>query len=106
MPKVLLQVSYTAEGAKGLQKDGGTKRRNAARGLVESLGGELEALYFAFGDCDVIAIADLPDTVSAAAASVALATSGAVSNKTTILFTPEEMDQAVTKSASYTPPGR
>jgi uncharacterized protein with GYD domain len=64
MPKYLLQVSYTAEGAKGLQKEGGTKRRKAAQGLVESLGGKLETLYFAFGDCDVIAIADMPDSVS------------------------------------------
>jgi uncharacterized protein with GYD domain len=106
MPKYLLQVSYTAEGAKGLQKDGGTKRRKAAQGLVESLGGKLETLYFAFGDCDVIAIADMPDSVSAAAASVALAASGAVSNKTVVLLTPDEMDQAVKKSASYNPPGR
>ena len=34
MPKYLLQVSYTAEGAKGLLKDGGTKRRAAAKTLV------------------------------------------------------------------------
>jgi uncharacterized protein with GYD domain len=106
MPKYLLQVSYTTEGAKGLQKDGGTKRRKAAQGLVESLGGKLETMYFAFGDCDVIVIADMPDSISAAAASVALATSGAVSNKTTVLLTAEDMDQAVAKSASYTPPGR
>jgi uncharacterized protein with GYD domain len=106
MPKYLLQVSYTPDGAKGLQKDGGTKRRKAAQALLESLGGKLETLYFAFGDCDVIAIADMPDSVSAAAASVALAASGAVSSKTVVLMTPEEMDQAVKKSASYTPPGR
>lgn len=41
MPKYLLQVSYTPEGAKGLQKDGGTKRRQAAKGLVESVGGKI-----------------------------------------------------------------
>src|SRR5687768_7875535 len=106
MAKYLLQVSYTAEGAKGLQKDDGTKRRKAAQGLVENVGGKLEAFYFAFGEVDVVAIVDLPDSVSAAAAAVVLATSGAVSNKTTVLLTPEDMDQAVTKSASYTPPGR
>ena len=106
MPKYLLQVSYTAEGAKGVQKDGGTKRRKAAQGLVESLGGKLETLYFAFGDCDVFAIADMPDNAAAAAASFALATSGSVTSKTTVLITPEEIDQAVKKSASYTPPGR
>lgn len=106
MPKYLLQVSYTTEGAKGLQKDGGTKRRQAAQALVESVGGKLEALYFAFGDCDVFAIADMPDGASAAAASVALATSGAVTSKTTVLLTPEEMDQAVKKAPKYTAPGR
>jgi len=106
MPKYPLNVSYTVEGAKGLQKDGGTKRRQAAQKLVESVGGKLETLYFAFGDCDVIAIADMPDATSAAAAAVALATSGAVTTTTTVLITPEEMDKAVKKSASYTPPGR
>ena len=106
MPKYLLKVSYTADGAKGLQKDGGTKRRKAAQGLVESVGGKLESLYFAFGDCDAIVIADMPDSASAAAASIALATSGAVTTTTTVLITPEEMDQAVKKSTSYTPPGR
>src|SRR5437762_5460988 len=70
MPKYLLQASYTSDGVKGLAKDGGTKRRAAAKALVESLGGKLEALYFAFGETDVFAIAELPD--NAAAASVSL----------------------------------
>ena len=46
MPKYLYQVSYTAEGAKGLLKEGGSKRKAAAEGLVKSLGGKLEAFYF------------------------------------------------------------
>ena len=106
MPKYLLNVSYTADGAKGLTKDGGTARRAAAARLVESLGGKLEALYFAFGDCDVFAIADMPDNASAAAASLTLGASGAVTSKTTVLLTPEEVDAAVKKQGTYTPPGR
>jgi uncharacterized protein with GYD domain len=106
MPKYLLQVSYTAEGARGLQKDGGTKRRKAAQGLIESVGGKMESLYFAFGGDDVICIVDMPDNAAAAAASLALSATGAVTSKTTVLITPEEMDQIVKKSASYTPPGR
>jgi uncharacterized protein with GYD domain len=106
MSKYLLEVAYTIEGAKGLQKDGGTKRRQAAQTLIESLGGKLESFYFAFGEHDAVVIADMPDSVSVAAASVALAASGAVSNKTTALLTPEEMDQAVKKTVSYTAPGR
>src|SRR5438094_9485656 len=91
MPKYLLQASYTAEGSKGLMKDGGTKRVSAARGLVESLGGKLESVYFAFGDTDVIAICDFPDSASAAAASLTIAGSGALSGKITVLLTPAEI---------------
>jgi uncharacterized protein with GYD domain len=106
MPKYLLQVSYTAEGVKGVIKDGGSKRREAARALVESLGGKLETLYFAFGSTDVFAIADLPDSVAAASASMAVAASGAASSSVTQLLTSEDIDQAAKKAPSYTAPGR
>ena len=106
MAKYLLQVTYTQEGAKGLQKDGGTKRRQAAQALLESVGGKLEAFYFAFGGSDAVVIADMPDNASAAAAALTLSVSGAVTGKTMVLITPEEMDQAVKKSPKYTAPGR
>ena len=106
MPKYLLQVSYTAEGARGVLKDGGTKRRAAAAAAIKSVGGKLETLYFAFGDCDVFAIADVPDAASMAAASLALAASGAVTSKTTVLVTPDEIDAAAKKTLKYTPPGK
>jgi uncharacterized protein with GYD domain len=105
MPKYLLQASYTAEGAKGLVKDGGSKRRTAAKTLVESLGGKMESFYFAFGKADVMAIADFPDGAAAAAASLAISASGAVTGRVTVLLTAEEIDQAVKKPATYTPPG-
>jgi uncharacterized protein with GYD domain len=106
MPKYLLQVSYTSEGAKGLLKDGGSKRRQAAKSLVEGLGGKLEAFYYAFGETDVYAIADLPDSASMAAAGIAIGASGGATGKTTLLLTPEDIDQAVKKPINYTAPGR
>jgi len=106
MAKYLLQGSYTAEGSKGLLKDGGSKRRAAAKTLVESLGGKIECLYFAFGETDVVAIVDMPDSASAAAASLTIGASGGVTGKLTVLLTAEEIDQAAKKSATYTPPGR
>jgi uncharacterized protein with GYD domain len=106
MPKYLLRASYSAEGSKGLLKDGGTKRQSAARTLVESLGGKLEMLYFAFGDTDVVAIVDLPDNATAAAASLTIAGTGALAGTITVLLTPEEIDQAARKSPTYTAPGR
>ena len=106
MAKYLLEVSYTVEGTKGVLKDGGSKRRKVAQSLIESVGGKMEAFYFAFGENDVVVLADLPDNVSAAALSMTLAASGAVAGKSTVLLTPEEIDQATKKSISYTPPGR
>ena len=106
MPKYLIHASYTADGAKGLLKDGGTKRRQAAEAALKSAGGTLEAFYFAFGDSDAVIIVDAPDHATIAGASIAINASGAVATKTTVLMTPEEVDQAVKKSVAYTPPGR
>jgi uncharacterized protein with GYD domain len=106
MPKYLLEASYSAEGAKGLLKDGGSKRRKAAEDAVKAVGGKLEAFYFAFGEHDAYVIADIPDHASAAAVSLAVNASGAVAAKTTVLLTPEEVDKASKKSVSYTAPGR
>ncbi len=49
MLKYLFQASYTAEGAKGLLKDGGSKRVRAAKTAAKAVGGKVDALYFAFG---------------------------------------------------------
>ena len=106
MPKYLLHAKYNAEGARGLLKDGGTKRKKAAEDLVKGLGGKLEAFYFAFGDDDAYVIVDAPDNATMAAASLAVGSSGLVSTRTTVLFTAEEMDQAVKKSPKYTAPGK
>jgi uncharacterized protein with GYD domain len=70
------------------------------------LGGRLESMYFAFGDTDAIVIADMPDHASVAAISLALAASGGATSTTTVLMTPEEMDQATRKSPAYRPPGQ
>ena len=56
MAKYLLKASYTAEGAKGVLKDGGTKRREAAQKAIESVGGSVDAFYFAFGSDDAVAM--------------------------------------------------
>jgi uncharacterized protein with GYD domain len=105
MPKYLLQVSYNADGTKGLIKDGGSKRRAAAQQVVQSAGGKVESFYFAFGEYDAYVIVEAPDAISVAAASLAVNASGAVTIKTTVLLTPEEMDAAAKKTVSYKPPG-
>jgi uncharacterized protein with GYD domain len=105
MAKYLVSASYTAEGAKGLLKDGGTKRRQAAEEAVKSVGGKLEAFYFAFGESDAFIIVDAPDHATIAATSLAINASGAVRTKTVVLLTPEEIDQAIKKGTTYRAPG-
>jgi hypothetical protein len=56
MPKYLAMASYTSEGIKGLNKVGGTARRAVVEKLLKSLGGHLEAFYFAFGENDAYLI--------------------------------------------------
>ena len=105
MAKYLFTGSYTAEGAMGLKKDGGTARRDLVAKMLKKNGGKLEAFYFAFGAADVCGILELPDTVSALAMSMAINASGAVRLSITPLITPAEMDQACKKSVGYRAPG-
>jgi uncharacterized protein with GYD domain len=105
MPKYLVSVSYSPEGAKGLRQDGGTKRREVAGHAVASVGGTIDAFYFCFGEQDAIIIADLPDAASAAAVSLAVSSTGAARLTTTPLITVEEMDKAAGKKTAYKAPG-
>jgi uncharacterized protein with GYD domain len=106
MPKYLFQGSYAPEGTKGLIKEGGTQRRTNLDELLKKLGGRLEAFYYAFGESDVIGIAELPDNVTTTAVALAINASGLVQVKTTVLMTPEEVDRAIKITISYRPPGR
>ena len=106
MPKYLFTAKYNVEGMKGVMKEGGSKRRDAAAQAVASGGGKLESMYFAFGDDDVCGVVEFPDNVSAAAVSAAINSSGTTTIKLTPLMTVEEMDQASKKAVSYRGPGK
>ena len=69
MPKFLIEATYTAEGLRGLAKDKASGRQAVVKEALASLGGKLEATYFALGDADVYVLCDCPDHVSAAALS-------------------------------------
>jgi uncharacterized protein with GYD domain len=105
MPKFLLRASYTHSGAQGLIKDGGTKRAEVVRAAAASVGGSVEAQYWAFGEDDYFGIFDLPSNAAAAALSLAVAATGAVGTKTTVLMTAADVDEAVKLHPSYRPPG-
>lgn len=105
MAKFLISASYTAEGTKGLLKDGGSGRRAAVQKTLDALGGKLDSFHFAFGKTDAYVICDVPDNVSGIALSLAVNGSGVVHATTTPLITVEEMDAACKKSTGYRAPG-
>jgi uncharacterized protein with GYD domain len=104
MPKFLFEASYTLGGARGVQSAGGSSRREAVAEVAESLGGQLEAFYFAFGDHDAYVIVDLPDNESATAVALTVNAAGGATVKTVVLLTPEEVDAAAQRSVPYQPP--
>jgi uncharacterized protein with GYD domain len=105
MPTYLWQISYTTNGAKGLLSEGGTSRRDAITEMVESVGGHVQACYFAFGATDLYVIGDVPDEVAAASLSLRTAIAGGARSQTVALLTPEQLDEATHREATYRPPG-
>lgn len=76
-------------------------REQAIRPVIEKLGGKLIGYWFAFGECDAVVIVQMPDNVSAAAASLAATAGGAISSlKTTVLMSVDESMQAMRKAGA------
>jgi uncharacterized protein with GYD domain len=106
MPKYMIEATYSPDGLKGVIAKGGSSRREAIQAMADSLGGSVEALYFAFGGSDIFIVVDMPDNVSTAAVVMTVGASGSLANaRTTVLLTPEEVDAAAQKSVEYSPPG-
>ena len=86
----MIQAAYNTDGWKGLIAHP-QDRIEAIRPALEQLDGTVVAGWLAFGEYDIVAIAELPTNVSAAAFSMAVAAGGTVKSfKTTPLMTMEE----------------
>ena len=110
MPLYMYRVGYTAESwAAQVQKP--TNREEAIRPAVRALGGKILSFYYAFGEDDVILIAQFPDNKAAAAMALAADSGGALTHITTTpLMTVAEgmsaMRQAKKATGRYTPPSK
>jgi uncharacterized protein with GYD domain len=107
MALYMIQFSYSSGAVADLVKNP-SDRAAVVRAWAESMGGRVESFYFAFGKYDGIAITEVPDNVTMAAISMAVAASGAFKSfHTTVLLTPEESTEAMRKAGTlnYRPPG-
>ncbi|MFF3455407.1 GYD domain-containing protein [Streptomyces sp. NPDC002730] len=105
MSKYLVRARLTVDGLKGLLKEGGTARREVVERMVQSLGGQLESMYWAFGEEDIYVTVDLPNNASAAALGLVVSAAGGVRTSMVVLLTPEEIDEAVRQKVDYRAPG-
>jgi uncharacterized protein with GYD domain len=108
MPRYITFFSYTPDSAKSLIERP-SDRTAAARALVESVGGTLEAFYWMQGKHDGLLIGNLPDGVAAGALSVAVGASGALSDVETHQIFDGDEQAAIVKAAAaaraaYKPP--
>lgn len=99
MPHYLIQVAYNDQAWQALIKNP-VNRIEAVRPAIENLGGKLQEGWFAFGDYDIVCIAEMPDNVAAAAIAIAFAGGGACrSVKTTPLMSTAEALEALKKAS-------
>src|SRR3970282_2453443 len=108
MAYFLLQGAYTTESWKSLINNP-ENRLKLVSPVVEKMGGKIESAFFSFGEYDVFVILNMPDNVSAAAFSLAVAAAGTYkSSKTTPLLTMEEGIESMKKAgqSGYRPPGK
>ena len=108
MAKYITFFSYSAEAVKAMIHHP-SDRSAAARALVESLGGTLEAFYWMQGQHDGFLIAELPDSVSGTALVAAAGSTGAISNlESHELFDHDQQAEIVAAAKialeAYTPP--
>jgi uncharacterized protein with GYD domain len=100
MAQYLFQIAYTP-GTWSALVNHPQDRTKAVEGPIQKLGGKIERFWFSFGDYDILGVAELPDSVSAAAFSMAIAAGGACKAvKTTPLLSIEEGIESMRKAAT------
>ena len=110
MAKYVTLFTCTSEAWARMIRDPGDRTATVRR-LAESLGGSVECVYWMLGGYDGIVILDVPDSISGAALSITVGSTGAFKNlQTHELLTQEQLGQALSRSKdaaqAYHPPGQ
>jgi uncharacterized protein with GYD domain len=108
MSLYMFQAAYTADSWKH-QVERRENPQDRLRPLVEGLDGHIEGMFYAFGEYDIIVLAEMPNEEAATAFSLAASAGGSVKAiKTTPLLTVEQGLNAMKKASEagkrYHPP--
>ena len=88
MPIYIVLINWTDQGIKTIKDL--PKRLSMSKALIEKAGGKTEAVYFTFGQYDVVHMAEFPDDEAAVSAFLALGRIGNVHTTTLKAFTKAE----------------
>jgi uncharacterized protein with GYD domain len=107
MAKFVIFFDLTSQSVKGMM-DRPSDRERVVSNLLSGVGGTLDAYYWMFGRHDGMVIVDVPDSMSAAAVSLAVSSTGAFGHlETHELFPGSALNQIMetAKGLTYFPPG-
>ena len=95
MPRYVTLVNWTDQGVRNVKET--VQRTEQVRQLMESMGGRLETILWTQGRYDLVAVSELPDEETAAAATLRIASQGAVRTEVLRAFDAEEMGRILAK---------
>lgn len=101
MPTYVVLGNFTQEGIKEIKND--PERLNAAKQVVESVGGEIKGFYYTMGQYDFVAVAECPDlkaseTIKATMQALfTIGSAGAVKTETLVALPIEEAAEVFEK---------
>ncbi len=102
MPFYLVEGTYTRDALKRLVSNP-QSRLQPVIDMLTKVGGKLHHQFFVLGECDMIALYEVPEDVDAAAVSLIVSTSGHMASfKTRRLLTDDEGLQAMRKAHGVT----
>lgn len=95
MPKYVGLYNWTDQGAATAKNT--VDRYQAAKSLVESMGGSIESILWTAGPYDIVVVVDAPDDETVAAVTLALGSTGNLRSVTMRGFTESEMQDVIAK---------
>lgn len=95
MTTYIILVNWTEQGMRNVRES--PKRLDAAKAVLQEMGGAFKAFYLTMGDCDMVAVCEAPDDAVAARFVLTLGSQGNVKTKTLKAF-PEDAYREIIKS--------
>jgi uncharacterized protein with GYD domain len=95
MPKYVTLYNWTDQGVTNAKDT--VDRYQAAKKLVESKGGRIDAIFWTVGPYDLVTVTDFPDDETGTAVNLLLASTGNLRTITMRAFAEDEMKGIVAK---------